>query len=346
MKKTPIGNNDFLKQIKTKSILLEGKVLLQDSILWSNCIEGFSDNRIVLRCFLSDTSYYIHQINADSLIYVTRFGRRGSGPHEFLNPISYINTDKTLNIFEKTGKLKAFKIKLTSNIDDYNNWIELPMAISEKEYVWKKFIEQDSTMIIALGGDLYSKGLLSVIYPKENLIKNLDISYPLDNNEAGDGIKRFVYNNGDILKRPQKNEYVYYCSMGNYVEILDISDIYNIKRRVIVDDYPIYEGSGLNPQYDNESYTGVKTYVTQNYIYVIPEPYQKKEYLSMLNYKGYPNSYGDQLYIFNWEGDFVHLYELDRPISTFAVVEDDSSLYGATESLKDGEIYIVKYSLK
>lgn len=233
------------------------------------------------------------------------------------------------------------------NVFDYKYWTKIQWPEKEKHF-WRNFVPINDSIFLGLGGDDDKTNLLSVIYPYKNEIKELNIEYPDDRNPVKKIIKRGVYNNGELSKRRSDNQYLYTCLMGNYAEIITLDSQANVSgRKVIVDDFPIYKAApdGLNPLYENESLTGLYSYVTDQKIYLMQTPYNKEEYFKSTDYKGYPKYYSDALYIFDWEGRFIKAYTLDKPICSFAVDEKDSFLIGITMNLKDGEFYMEKYFL-
>ncbi len=71
--------------------------------------------------------------------------------------------------------------------------------------------------------------------------------------------------------------------MGNYAEIITLdSQAYISDRKVIADHFPIYKTApdGLNPFYENESLTGLYSYVTDQRIYLMQTPYNKVRLVS------------------------------------------------------------------
>ena len=84
---------------------------------------------------------------------------------------------------------------------------------------------------------------------------------------------------------------------------------------------------------------------TTNYIYVsnnilhINTKEPTKESIENKEYKGLPNYFGDNLYIFDWNGQLIDSYLLDIPVCSFCV--DSSNKYIIASSI-DGESFILK----
>lgn len=76
----------------------------------------------------------------------------------------------------------------------------------------------------------------------------------------------------------------------------------------------------------------------------MPYPLRNKDFIDKNDYKGYPTYYNNELYVFNWEGDFVKSYTLDKLIANFVVPEDDSYVLGSTID-SNNDYKIMKFTL-
>lgn len=182
---------------------------------------------------------------------------------------------------------------------------------------------------------------------KQKTMKELAMSFPPDGIDAAPLTKRFVYNCGELLKRPFTNQFLYYCkNWGNYAEIMTLEEGKPVHRIIISEDSPIYTTAknGIDSQSDKSTLMGIKSYVTNKYIYIMPNFENKEEYLSDKK-RNYPSSHLDRMCIFDWEGQFVKLYKLSKPISYFVVSPDDSFILGSCDDLKSGDLSIEKFQL-
>ena len=331
-------------------IFLQGIVLHLDSFVVPGDLSLIGNN-IIVKCNECDTVFVVYEIENNKLKHKKGFGRIGQGPCELIDyKHSYDFEKQDLYLYDNNSSaIKMFKINISEfeNIYDYTNWKQIQMPES-RQNLYTKFVSYDSTSLIGLGGDVFGSNLLTYINYEKNEISALEIEYPNDGLKIPDRIKNTAYRRGNILKKPKDQKYLYYNFMGQYAEIITISDINNSKRKVIVNNPPIYKAisDNMNCTYDENCFMGVKAYITDQLIYVMPEPYRKKEYLEYTNYKGYPRSYADELYIFDWAGNFLRYVRLDQPIDSFVVDEKDIFLYATSIDLEgDFDIIIKKYDL-
>lgn len=125
---------------------------------------------------------------------------------------------------------------------------------------------------------------------------------------------------------------IYACSEGRYVSILDFSSG-SPAEQPIYDEFPVYKAApdGMNAIRSPKSRRGVYAFATDSLIYISPLEYMIEDgrYIPD-NYKGYPPYYIDRVEVYDWEGDSISTYILDRPFYNFYVSDDDKSLYTLT----------------
>lgn len=190
------------------------------------------------------------------------------------------------------------------------------------------------SLYIATGGHFEGENLLSILNLKTNRIDKINIQYPEDKNDSPLLIKRSVYREGELLRRPSGNQFLYCCSnWGNYTEIITMDKRNKaVSRKIIAKDYPLYttEPDGLNGKSLNNTLMGITASVTEKYIYLLPNLLTKKEFLDKTIKRDYPPEYCNILYQFNWNGDFVHSYKLDKSIKNFIVHSSDKYIIGGS----------------
>lgn len=345
-------HQNSLKNFDSEILLMQGMALKNDSIFWSGHIVGFMEDKIITRCNNCDLVFNVYTIKKDSVCFEGAFGARGQGPNELFYPKCYLDKEnRTLHIFDINSSLvKAYQIDLSvqANLYDIETWKKIDFPQKEAAF-WSHFAPLSDDVYIGLGGG-DTMNLLSGVFLGEDNIQDLNICYPEDNNTSSDdGVKRMEYNKGDILKKTIGNKFLYSTRMGRYAEIITMDDDAKVTdRKIISGDYPIYETSadGLNPVHELQSYMGLKSYVTNERIYIMPEPYTREQYVNNKEYKGCPNNFADRLYVFDWEGQHIRTYDLDKPVSVFAVDENDSYLLATTVNTDNGEFYIERFDIK
>lgn len=148
-----------------------------------------------------------------------------------------------------------------------------------------------------------------------------------------------------VVGSPTKDKLVYAGRVGRHIEILE-TEGKKIKKRIpVCSIYPSFRVTSEQRQVLNDDcLRGVVAWVTENRIYSLMRPYTNKEAKEHSSYKEYPNYYGDELMVYDWEGNLLHAYRLDVPLVSFGVTPDDNILYGTT---LDGEDFVVRrYQLK
>ncbi|WP_158712912.1 BF3164 family lipoprotein [Parabacteroides pacaensis] len=338
-----------LKEVN--NIEVNGSVLQNDSIIWSSQLVDLIDNRLIIQNFSTDYAFSVFHIENDKVIKENDLIQNGNGPYEMIYPVYFADkAAQCIYFYDVNGvKINMYKIDIYpfSNLYQKQNWHNINIP-SPKNYFWSTngaFATMRDSSCILLGGSLFKTNMLSLVTPDKRII-DTDIIFPKDKCDAEPIIKRQVYNNGGIKKKATGNQFLYYCLSGNYAEIISFDDANKVTRKVIVNDLPIYTitKDGINPIGTDTNLRGLKAYTTNNYIYIMPYPLRRKDFIGKDDYKGYPTYYNNELYVFNWNGDFVKSYTFDKLIDTFVVPEDDSCIFGVTID-SNNDYRIIKFIL-
>jgi hypothetical protein len=337
-------------EIKNRKIsaVLNGVTLKHDFPIWSEEIKFFLNDSIILtRCMDCDTIFHLYTIDGNRLHEFKKFGCIGNGPNELLDYEICMDEKQKMLYWYGTlnSRINAYQIDIT-HIND--TILVSPIHFPQKDnHFYGTMAPLGDSTFITLGGNIEKASFLTLFNVGENIVKNINISYPQDDAKVKALIKNSVYINGGILKRINKKQLLYYCNMGHYAEIITMDDENEvIKRTVLAADYPRYEiaADGINETYNMECYTGINAAVTENRIYLMLTPYRKKEIFEKSDYKGYPIFYCDELYVFDWDGNFIQAFQLNKPVARFVVNKDDSYFIASTINIEDGEIEIEKFS--
>ena len=343
-----LDDNKKVKKLSdntAKKVQLKSISLFNDSILWSSKIIGFVENRLIIESQKSDIVYAVFSYSNDTLHKEGAFGKKGQGPYEMLYPNCTIDEQKKyIYLYDTQGNKTFYEINIKNFSDIYNQdaWKKIHFPEVKELQLWRTFISTGNNAFIGLGGIANESNMLSVIYPEKTEITELNVKFPEDGIDSKPLTKRLVYNNGSISKRQfTGNYFLYHCEEGEYAEIISLDSQMNVKsRKAIVNNYPIYEilPDGINLRYIRKEFNGLKSYVTDKYVYLLPFSYPREN-----NYKGYPKGYSDILYVYDWEGNFIQSYELDKPIATFVVNDSDSFIIAITMDNETGEFCFEKF---
>lgn len=348
----PDKEKSSLERLKSvNNIEVKGSVLENDSILWSSYLVDMIGTRLIIQNFKTEYAFTIFNIENDRLVKENDLVQKGNGPHEMIYATCFIDkATECLYFYNSNGStISMYKIDIHpfSNLYQTQNW-RSQSIVSPKNYFWSTngaFATMSDSTSILLGGSLFKTNMFCLVTPDGEVV-DTDLLFPEDKCDAEPIVKRQVYNNGGIKKRTGRDQYLYYCLTGNYAEILSFDKTHKATRKVIVNDLPIYTTSndGMNPQGADDNLRGLKAYTTDNYIYIMPYPLRNKDFIDKNDYKGYPTYYNNELYVFNWEGDFVKSYTLDKLIANFVVPEDDSYVLGSTID-SNNDYKIMKFTL-
>ena len=341
-----------LRSLASEYIEVNGTIISNDSIIESANIVAFFEDKIITRIY-GDYIFTVYQYNEinDSLKYFGNFGKRGNGPFEFSGPVEcfYDEEHSQLYLSDLQGNnIKSYKIDLNSvdNLFKTETWKIITMPVIEKSFL-TSLIPIENNSFIALGGNLERKNLLSLVNYEAGTIEDLDVFYPDDGVNVEPVTKRFVYNNGQLLKRPSTNDFIYYCTnWGNYVQMIKNTGE-RIVQNSIVTNYPQYKLSSDGIQFESEMQTlmGMRSYVTDKYIYLLPNFKTKKEFLAEENSNSqYSGFHMDKIYVFDWDGNYIRAYQLQVPIMQH-IVMDDKYIIGTSVDPESGDIVFVKFDL-
>lgn len=345
-------NESFLDQLKeNKNTKIEGSILKSDSIIWGRSLVDIIDNKLIIQNFNIDYAFTIFSIENNILVKEKDLIKKGNGPYEMIYPACFIDqATKNIYFYDINGtNITVYKIN-NKNLDMHqtSNWTQNHISNIDN-YFWSMtggFAIMNDSSYILLGGTLDKTNMLSIIDQNNKKIIDSNIDFPSDKCRTEIIIKRQIYNNGGIKKRATNNQFLYYCLEGNYAEIISFKNKHKATRKVIINDLPIYTtaDNGITPKGNDNNLRGLKAYTTNQYIYIMPYPLRHKDFIGKDNYKGYPIYYNNDIYVFNWNGDFIKSYTLNKLIDTFVVDESDTSLFGITTD-ENNEYQIIKFPL-
>lgn len=349
------SNNRDLKSISTEYSYLEGWVLPCDSMIGSSYIEGFYDGKILIRDYSNDRIFTVYDCINNQLKEIGGFGKKGGGPYEFPGNgkiecyIDELNSCLYLFWINSANALITYRIDITTmdNLFHAETWEQIEMPAVD-ENIWSMFLPLSDAFFVGLGGNYNTTNLLSALHIKDGKVDDLNIAFPKDGIDVEPVIKRFVYGAGGLLKKTSADKLLYYCAnWGNYAEIITFEDKKVLHRQVITNEHPIYKlaPDGINRESEMNTLMGMESYVTDNYIYLLPNFLTKREYLYERNPDGYPNSYLKLLYVFNWEGEFEKAFEFSKPVRRFVVSPDDSFILASSDNPATGDVEILKFDL-
>lgn len=350
--KTELVLNNELNEKEHEQSFLSGELLSSDSDIPLGNIVDLIDNNIIISSYRQNNAFSVYQLKGDSLIEKEAFLRHGEGPFEMIQPFSFYNKQENkLYVYDHVGYLKSmYSIDLQNFQNLYNTSTRVEIQTPDlKDYFWPgRMRKMNDNSFLMLGSKVRSRNLLSKINLTNNAAFELNSPYPEQDGafSVDQMVKQGVYLDGVIEKHPDLDKVVYACSTGKYAEIIDLMHS-ELNRTLISAIYPKYRTQdGINRAYLDDCLQGMQVRVTENYIYTLLYPLTKGDVRNKKSYKGYPSYCGDELLVFNWQGEFIKKYALDNPVYSYVVDEKDDFLYAMTTHI-DGEGELMKrYKLK
>ncbi|MDR0973481.1 MAG: TolB-like 6-bladed beta-propeller domain-containing protein [Prevotellaceae bacterium] len=335
------GSTKTLDQYRDYSAALQGKTLLNDSIIWSVGLIAYYGDTLIVRCYQCENKFAVYTVRGDSLRYIGECLTEGQGPFEVIGAVyGYFRDERTKTpyVYNVThGNTRLFQVP---NLLNQETWRPLKCPQISLSY-WRSFAPHDEHTFIASSGYIDKENWLAAIDLDKQEVIPLPIYYPEDGVENVASITKTMVYSSNILKQPgSKGRYLHYCyNFGNYAEIVEIGEGLEIKqRRLLLDVLPKYR---VLPNKDfsliKNCLNGVKAFVTAAYIYIMPYDGISKHSRGMNN----------EVFVFDWEGNFIKSYRLDTSIYTFfAVDERDTQLVGVTvDPTVSGEYRVVAFPL-
>lgn len=325
-------------------VSLAGETLSCDSTLWGLSLDMIGEHRLLVEELSSPLLYGIYDIREDKLVKEGSLLRKGNGPHEVSSP-EYQCTDSTFLIANYSGTLRTIYRMKHHDLFHEEDWETIKFPTDHGYLLFPYFVMLNDSLCVMTGSKPDSDKILTYVNLKSGAMGELDFSFPgfhlsTDLKTA----EHLVYCDAQLAKHPSDEKFVYTCRLGRYVEIIEMCGSEIVRQTSLFDIHPLYKVDGHRRIIEDECLQGAVTKVTENRIYCLITPYTQQEAMEKETYKGYPNYFSDELYVFDWSGKQVGAYRLDVPVCSFCVDETDSTIYAST--LDEEDFIVRKFRLK
>lgn len=299
--------------------ILQAKIHKVDPVILSPFSVCITNDKLVIFENKKDTLFDIFDLNTCQYLYSD--GIRGSGPDEFLTvaPRFFEPTEKGFKVlFAETNEIKEYAV--TSN----------EILFLEKNKL--KMERYGLNGVMNLGDNKY------VMWGDFNASEEYEI---LDNNQ-GESVLTGEYPNWTNLDfKENMQKYMTYLKNGvvHPDGIAFVSFYFNFKRA------RFYTGKGilqkdilLNVEPLEETFTDN---TKEQIVYYYSSPVADENCIYVLCANKNRNEYFDkfpELQVWNWEGDILGIYKLDRNLSMIALDKKQNKIYGVDSYVED-EIY-------
>lgn len=279
-----------------------------------------------------ECEYALYAIREDTLIEYGEFLRRGEGPYELNIPKlkQYGDTLYMMGIFNGENKIFKVAINEKENICQPQDW--------EVER-WDTYLSlydiaplTHGSYYLACGRKNEDNERLFLFIPEKDTLIGLGCPFP--DEEKADVIDKALIYKSYIKKHPQRDRF-FVCT-SDYGRYAFIFDYQNGKLEKVAQPWgvlPAYESKQGKIKLSDDCFLGTRDVaVTEKYIYISFYPYTQKETKERVG-NGQNWNDVDKIYVSDWDGDIVKIYQTDVPVRSFVVDKNDRYLYavGAQE---------------
>lgn len=302
------------------------------------------DNMFIPRDIAYRDSFFIIGDRGNNMIYSVfkqeptalelfdTFGEIGQGPGEFIFPESMRLMSGKIAVFDRS-LIRLSEISFppldTMNISSIKNksfaGLNNVLRVDDSLFVGLTYLNTARFMVLN-DGILYPSGL----------------EYPDDGIMAPMRQKALVYQ-GNLLKHPSKDEFVYASLYGKIVEFYKLDRVENkmyssVSKNLIFPQYtPVEDRSEIESNFTVNNVTGyIYACVSDEYVFLL---YSGK------TVKDSRKNFSNQIEVYNWNGDLVKVLILDEDLSAFCVDSKNKMIYGVTYSEETEKALILGYEV-
>ncbi|MFW6089174.1 MAG: BF3164 family lipoprotein [Gemmatimonadota bacterium] len=263
----------------------------------------------------------VHVLRSEDGRRVSGFGEAGEGPGEFGGIPSLVNAPRDRRSFwaydANLSRLTLYHLsEVLAGRTDGSRHVraEVPRILYDVAFL-------DSARAVGLG--LFAEGRIGLFDPRDPTI-----SFVGELPAAPDGVPASVVQHahqGRLAVRPDGRRFTLATSYAGLLEIRGRDG--RLVRRADVPfafepDYTVDDGSMIRGLENRMGYADVQA--TDRYIVALFSGRAEAHFRREMRL-------GEYLHLFNWDGDFVHAYRLDRPVSRIAVDVAGRRLFAAAE---------------
>jgi len=310
---------------------LTGKMI---TALDTGCYDDMDiiNSTLYLRNFCGKTFFHLLDLSAEN--YRIDFGNRGQGPEEFNEPLLLRSTnDSVFMTFDiNTCEIKSFK----TNIKDCTlQLLNIKNIDKSLRGSYEMFLLQNKDLIgikTDMGKGLFFKYNSSsdedLVWAINKRYKKLFNNLTMNQAVFSDAIWVHELKQKVAVAMKYYNHLHFYTMDGALIKTLSIgkkiTPVIDKKHQIVKDE---------------SKYCFIDIYGTKDYIYALwlGKSFQQLEQHAEKIQSG--------LFVFNWDGDLIKTFELDRTINRLAIDEQEQKLYGS-ERGEEGMGGIWVYDLK
>ena len=314
--------------------ILEAEEIDFDAPLNPATFEIISDSLIIAHNWTGNP-YYMELYNINDKQPVMNFAKRGRGPNEYLSAyISYkTHLDDSFILFDiHTNRASLYSIDSLMLLGEKYT----PERIKIPHFIGNDIAQLDSSTFLIfnkyfVNDKKYSNNIDKCLFAFD---KHEDIDYSV----ISDGFKYFTHNvtDGFIAVSPSHDKVWVFYQKENRIEVFNklLEPVKTlIGPETFEPDYYIREGTNNHISFKISTRTYWRSFYNNDHIYVIYiGEYDKKQ------------EQPRNIFKFNWNGDLLHRYQLDRNLYTIYVDTQEEYIIG-TEYIPGHYPKLIKYKL-
>ncbi|MBI9064842.1 MAG: hypothetical protein JEZ14_22845 [Marinilabiliaceae bacterium] len=327
------SNSDpVLKEFKKKAVLKSVVTKINSDDIGEHVDMLLIDSVLIINEMSNEYIYRLFNINNGNLI--KNCIKRGSGPNEMIFPraISYYKDDLFTSYSNSRNELLYFSLNDLLNGDDhFYRSQEIDMQTSFRGY------PINDSLIICTG--MYEKGRYG-LYDIKNKDGSVKYDYPSDqkHEEESDLLKGMVFQ-GEITMHPNRNMFAHASLAACELEIFSIgkNDFERDFQKVYF--LPNYTVRDNRYKLDKSNKLGFMSMIsTDSFLCVLYSGRSTKEF-------GMECFSSNALLIYDWSGNPIIHFELDRQIKDITIDNENMIIYAYSINQYSGEPEIISYEL-
>lgn len=291
----------------------------------------------------SDSMFTMLSISGDSLKIIDRFGSYGSGPDEMIDGKIAKTPDGGYVILDVPSGTRIFSIPAGAE-HDRSKWSHVSM--DTMQMLGSQFVAlNDSVMLIASAPFKSEGSIFSIIDFKNGKYEPTGF-WPDDGYDGPSTPKNILYSSNATMQSRGDGRYFYSALARRYAIIFTIDGTTVNIAETLIDD-PV----NFKPQ-DNGMMPSVHTGGAPHII----RPVANASHIYMLHCRKAADGTvaekfqdlrgGNEVEVFDWDGNLVRRYELDRLGYNIYVNQGDKDLYLYTENPESGAYEWIRYRME
>ncbi len=328
-----------------ETICLQGKIIATDTLYSRSFRPILSGNVLFTAQTSGQPCMYMGRVDGDSLKTIATFLEYGEGPDEFGYIDIACESDSTLIIFDSRGgrAISVCKVYYRDKMPTDNLRIEKYSlkGLDKLRAGGIAFVALSDSTILMNSTDYDSPGIFSVVDYKNQTIKNL--SWMPDDGFGGDKrVSQSLYTeNSQVFRIGER--FLYVCGAGYYAFVFTLDNEGIKVEEALCEEYPEYSTSDDINYLVKRDRPQLSAAVSSRRIYLLDIAFDQDGNPAS---ERHSPSVGNIVHCYDFLGNHLADYTLDRAGYSILVDREDNNLYLYSINDDTFDIDIVKYPIK